>query len=234
MRSANVIMTRLFLLAVLGILTWSPAVADEVRLRVRSIPSDVTVWQDGLQVPRDQKDGAFLLARSEELVELELRAVGHRSETVQLQIKPEQTLVDLPQDERQVIYLRPLVKEVQFQTEPTSMVYLQTGEDRHFLGSSSQPVVVPLGARTSGPLVFIFETAGYRAETLEMEPDQFQADRLPAEGALKLKPLIPLVSPVVKWLSTRKSLSVTILILLSLGILVLLRKLILGRARATE
>jgi hypothetical protein len=225
--------TRVFLILVLVFLAWGPVIADEIRLKVRAVPTEITLWHGEQQIPRDHKRGTFLMPRPSEPLELELRASGHQSETVQLTVGPEQTLVTLPEDESEVIYLRPLVQKIQFETDPTSKVYLQTGEDKQFLGMSSEPVFVPLGAGTGGSALVLFEAAGYRTQTIEMKPDQYQADRLPTEGTLVLPPRVPLVSPVIRWLAARKSLSVTILIVLTLGILVLLKRLLQDRARST-
>ena len=219
------------LLLMLLLASWSLAEEEQVRLKVRSVPSDVTVWQGDRPLPRNPKDGTFSVLRpAEAALQVELRSPGHQPRNLQIRLGPEQSLIDIPPEKDQIIYLHPMSKDLQFQTQPRSMVYLQTGRDKHFLGQSDRKVAVPLSAGSSGRLKFAFQAPGYRTLTIELEGGQLAGDLYPPDGPLRLEPLLPLLSPVILWLSSRRFLSVTLLAIFAIAALVLLRKVVQSRA----
>ena len=217
MRGASLLQATL-LFCILSLLPIPTAAQDDpVRLKIRSIPADVTLWQNDTQMPKDSRDGVYLIERANNGSSFELRSPGHHPKKIDVEVSSGQKDITLPAEEGRIIYLQPQSLEVEFVSEPSSGVYLQTGQDVQFLGQSGQAVTVPLSTDRSGLLTFVFETPGYRSWFVELKVTDLESGRYPSQGRVELEPLFPVLSPVLRFLALRRTLSYSMLALLVLA-----------------
>lgn len=203
---------------ILSLLSIPTSAQDEpLRLKIRSLPTDVTLWQNDRQIPKDRRDGVYLLEDITNDSSFELRAPGHYPKKIDIDLGPGQTEISVPADKGRIVYLQPKSLEVVFVCNPPGGIFLQTGQDVQFLGQSGQAVTVPLSTDRSGSLTFVFETPGYRSRFVELKVDDLESGRYPSRGGVELEPLFPVLSPVLRFLALRRTLSFSILALLVLA-----------------
>ena len=218
MRGARLLQATLFF-CVFSLLSIPTAAQDDpVRVKIRSIPADVTLWQNDKQIPKDPRDGVYFIGQTNEGSPFELRSPGHHPKKIDIKLSSGQKEITLPAEEGRIVYLQPQSLDVEFASEPSGSVFLQTGQDVQLLGQSGEAVTVPLSTDRSGSLTFVFETPGYRARFVELKVNELESGRYPSQGAVELEPLFPLLSPVLRFLALRRTLSLSVLALLVVAV----------------
>lgn len=207
---------------------------ESLLLNVRCVPPPEQLMLGDQELPADPDYPGFrlplaLLPPSGSLT-LEARAQGHESTVLEVPVAALKSHYERTPKEpfpwpagESIAMLSPKLVEVTFHTIPLTRVSLDPKKGgRQLLGASDEPILIPVQLLAEAGNRLVLTRPGYRDLVVELEPG---VTRWPQEGSAHLKPSVPLLVPLMEWLSTHTAATLVLTLLLVVGLLWVLKEL---------
>lgn len=233
-------LARRLLLPLLLVLVSSSS-AEECLLRLRVVPHDVDVFFQGVPLVYDVKRRGYVIdeVTGEPPYQLELRKAGYNPLHVEVE-RPASDILELPRDAGQFLYLEAKSYAFFFHLFPPADLWLEIpsgwgnlGQTRYYLGQSANQVSLPygVGADPSGRVTVTAEAFGYEDLQIQLSLEDMAHSEWPAGESRELKPVVPLISPILNWFSRHPGPAAFLLLLCLPAISIIIRLLLRGRPR---